>query len=64
MNKKQDSPLHMSLVILIVVSVIIIRDGLLLDSRLYFTLLGTLPLAFLVAYGIWKDRRNADFSRI
>ena len=58
MKNKPASPVRIILLILVLVNIIIIRDGFLLSSKLYFALFGSIPLMLYVAYGVWKTRRN------
>ena len=64
MKNKSDSPFGIILFILVLVNIIIIRDGFLLSSKLYFVLFASIPLMLYVAYGIWKNRRISDYSQI
>jgi len=63
MKKKNDSPLHIILFILVLVNVIIIRDGFLGNDKLYFALFGAVPLALYAVYRIWKQHRASDYSQ-
>jgi hypothetical protein len=55
MKKNTVSPNQLGLVMIVLINVIIIRDGSLLDDRLYFFLIGTIPLLF---YLIFNSRRR------
>ena len=64
MEKRKDSPFQMFLLILVLINIVIIRDGFLLSSKLYLALLGTIPFTLYIVYEIWKRRRKSNFLQI
>jgi len=48
---------------MVLVNVIIIRDGFLGNDKLYFALFGAVPLALYAVYRIWKQHRASDYSQ-
>jgi hypothetical protein len=54
MKKNAVSPNQLVLVIMVLINIVVIRDGSLVDDRLYLFLIGTMPLLF---YLIFNRRR-------
>jgi hypothetical protein len=57
MKENNISPNKLVLIMMFLINVVIIRDGSLLDNRLYFFLIGTMPVLFYFIF----NRRGRTF---
>jgi hypothetical protein len=54
MKKDRISPNQLILIVMVLINVVVIREGSLLDKRLYLFLIGTLPLLLYLIFSRWK----------